>query len=78
MHTTLDQLIRGDGNTVRRALIVALLAIAGAVTWGYFCQASLRNGQLTLRSLLGLPLAVAVGLTLGLLLKFAATGRGGL
>ena len=56
-----------QSNFIRRGLILALFALAGGVVWGYFCQRTLSTGKWSLRGLLGLVLAIAVAIQLGLL-----------
>ena len=52
---------------VRLGLILTLFSLAGGAVWGYFCQKSLQQRQISLRALLGLILAIVIGLQLGLM-----------
>lgn len=56
-----------DYNVIRRGLVLVLFVLAGGVVWAYFCQQSLATGRWSVRSLLGLFVAAAVALQLGLL-----------
>jgi uncharacterized membrane protein YfcA len=62
-------IVRGSGSYSVRNTSIVLCVIAGAVAiWYFLFQRNARNGRITVRSLLGLVAALAVGLNLGMLI----------